>query len=76
MLPFLKKHKAAGLIVEQRMPDKPSEISEMETCAQDLLSAIEAKDIKGMASALQAAFELADSQPHQEGEHLDEQDSE
>lgn len=69
MLPFLKKPKAAGLIVEQRASDKPSDISEMETCAQDLLAAIEAKDIKGMAAALQAAFELADSQPHVEGEH-------
>lgn len=68
MLPFLRKPKASGLIVEQRKADKPNEPSEMDACAQDLLSAIEAKDVKGIAAALQAAFELADSQPHEESE--------
>lgn len=71
MLPFLKKSKQVGVIVEQRKPDKPSENSEMDACASDLLSAIEAKDIKGIAAALKAAHDLADSVPHSEGEHLD-----
>lgn len=70
MLPFLKRSRQVGVIVEQRKADRPEEASEMEACAQDLLSAIEAKDVKGIASALQAAFELADSTPHEEGPHM------
>ncbi len=68
MLPFLRKPKASGLIVEQRKSDIPSEPSEMDAAAADLLSAIESKDIKGIAAALQAAFELAESMPHDEGD--------
>ncbi len=69
MLPFLRKPKASGLIVEQRKSDKPNEPSEMEACAQDLLNAIEAKDVKAIAQALQAACELSEySEAAEEGD--------
>jgi len=46
-------------------------------CAEDLIKAIHAKDTSATASALRAAFELCDSEPHDEGPHLnDEQDTE
>lgn len=66
MLPFLKKPRQPNLIVEQRKSDNPNESSEMEACAKDLLDAIEAKDIKGMAAAMKAACEIAESLPHEE----------
>jgi hypothetical protein len=80
MLPFLKKKEdvtSPGLIVKTRMPDKTEENQDtgsegMHSAAQDLLSAIESKDTKAIASALKAAFDIADSQPHEEGAHTNE----
>jgi hypothetical protein len=84
LLPFLKKKPAAavGVIVKTRTPDEKPEQDQddssagIEACAHDLLTAIEAKDVKGIADALQAAFEIADSQPHEEGEHTNESETE
>ncbi len=62
MLPFLKAKPAAqtGVIIQQRPSDSPDsdKNSGIEACAQDLISAIHAKDVKGVAAALQAAMEL------------------
>lgn len=74
MLPILNKKKSqTGVIVQQRAPDsKPEQNQEdssgLEIAAKDLLNAVEAKDIKGIAEALKAAFQIADSEPHEEGE--------
>jgi len=74
LLPFLKnKKQIAGLIIEQRKPDiKPEEEQEedygIETCARDLLSAIESKDVKGIAEAMKSAFEVLESTPHEEND--------
>ncbi len=38
--------------------------------AEELCKAIEAKDYAGAAAALRAAFELLESEPHHEGEHI------
>lgn len=35
-------------------------------CAQDLINAVHAKDTKATAEALQSAFEILESQPHDE----------
>jgi hypothetical protein len=74
MLPFLKKPiKDAGVMVVERRPDDSSEPQEdqgLMAAAKDLLSAIEMKDHKKMAMALRAAFELLDSEPHEEGPHI------
>lgn len=79
MLPFLKTKKVAGLIISSRKPDgsteelpEENEQSSIDTCSQDLLKAVEAKDIKGISEALKSAFTILDSIPHHEGEHLDE----
>jgi 2C-methyl-D-erythritol 2,4-cyclodiphosphate synthase len=80
VLPFLKNKQQgiAGLIVKQRNPDKVEENQEdtsedkdasIHACAQDLIDAVHAKDIKAAAEAIRSAFEILDSQPHEEGEH-------
>lgn len=74
MLPFLKnKHQQTGVIVQNRTPDEPkdSEDQGLMACAQDLIDAVHSKDAKRVASALKAAFEIADSEPHVEGEHVE-----
>lgn len=72
MLPFLSKPKSqVGVIVKERAPDKESQDdSGLEACAQDLHEAIKSNDIRKIASALKAAFEICDSEPHEEGEHV------
>lgn len=74
MLPFLKKVQDAGAAgpVEavERKPDEESDYDALESAAEDLISAIHSKDVKGAAAALRAAFELCDSQPHSEGEQV------
>lgn len=74
MLPFLK-HKQEGSMSEpidsiERKPDgDEEEYDGLESAAEDLCHAIEAKDYKAAASALRAAFDLLDSEPHYEGPH-------
>jgi len=73
MLPFQKKKEAsvsAPVEVIKRESDEPEEYDYLESCGHDLLSAVEAKDPKGIAVALRAAFEICDSQPHEEGPHV------
>lgn len=86
MLPFLKPRQQSGLTISIRKPDGGSEESHtagdedhgLDSCSEDLIKAMHAKDAKGVTSALKAAFEILDSQPHEEGEHTneDEKDSE
>jgi hypothetical protein len=73
MLPFLKdKEGSASVDVDpiKRKPDEDQEYDMLESAAEDLISAIHSKDVKAVCSALRAAFELVDSQPHEEGEHI------
>ena len=75
-LPFLKKDKEASVSmpadVQRREPDseEDSDYDSLESCAEDLTRAIASKDLKGVASALRAAFQILDSEPHEEGEHI------
>lgn len=75
MLPFLKLNQdaAASGPVEsiKREPDEGEEYDVLESAAEDLCKAIHSKDYKAVAEALRAAFELCDSEPHQEGEHIE-----
>lgn len=76
MLPFLKKNQksVAGLIVHNRTPDEkqPDENTSesgderIEACAQDLITAIHAHNVKDAAAAMRAAFEIMESEPHEE----------
>lgn len=77
MLPFIKKQRqSAGVAVEYRKPDesdKPeSQDDGLEMAADDMLKAHSSGDKKALAAALRAAFEILDSQPHVEGEHIEE----
>lgn len=70
MLPFLKKEAAVAMPVETitREPDEGGdEFNELEGVAQELISAVHSKDAKALAAALQAAFEICESYPHEEG---------
>ena len=78
-LPFLKpKRQDAAVIVRERTPDgsqapektgDDAEDSGLHACAVDLIRAVHAKDEAGVASALKAAFEICDMQPHEEYPH-------
>lgn len=81
MLPFLKKDRApASTIIMNRKPDgemeeKTSEEDDnsgLRSCAEDLTRAVHAKDIDAVADAIRCAFEILDSEPHEEGPHLNE----
>lgn len=74
MLPFLKYKLEASASAPaesmKREPDEEPEYDALESAGQDLIDAIHSKDAKGVAVALRAAFQLADSEPHEEGEHI------
>jgi hypothetical protein len=77
MLPFLKKpHGHVGLIIKTRQPDAGAEnVKEdkgLEACASDMLRAIQANDPKSFAVAIKNAFDIMESEPHEEGEHSNE----
>jgi hypothetical protein len=70
LLPFLKKNQeAAGsgpIEAVKRKSDNPDEEYDvLESAAEDLCNAVHAKDYKGVAVALRAAFDLLESQPQQ-----------
>lgn len=79
MLPFLKnKQNSTGIAMKMRKPDSEESSeqqddsnADLEICAIDILKAIKTNDIKLLAQALKTAFEIADSEPHVEGEHIE-----
>lgn len=74
MLPFLKKDKEAAMSgsVDKitREPDHEVDYDALKVAAEDVMHAFEKKDAGLLAIALRAAFEICDSLPHHEGEHL------
>ncbi len=70
MIPFLKRKDEASVSMPaekiKRDPDEGAEIDSLEVAAEELCNAVHAKDYKAAASALRAAFELLESQPHEE----------
>lgn len=70
MLPFLKRNQeaSASAPVEslERKPDNEPEYDVLESAVEDLFAAYKANDPKAGAAALRAAFELMESQPHEE----------
>lgn len=75
MLPFLKKAQegSASMPVEhvKRESDEESEsdYDMLDSAAEDLIQAVHSKDVKAVSSALKAAYEMCESQPHEEGPH-------
>lgn len=74
MLPYLGAKKQQGSVaahidndgkVSSQAPDMG-----LHSAAEDILKAIESKDSKALASAIKAAFEICDAEPHEEGEHI------
>jgi hypothetical protein len=81
MLPFMKPKSVAGLIIQKRSADtglsapespEPEQDQGLSSAAEDLIRAVHAKDAQGVAAAIRAAFELLDSEPHEEGPHTNE----
>lgn len=81
MLPFLKDKKEAGMSTKpeldkiDRKPDEEEDedhdvVDSLEGAMQELHSALNAKDYSGAAEIFRSAFELMDSEPHEEGEHI------
>jgi hypothetical protein len=48
--------------------DVPKEKDPLEMAAEDLLSAVASKDVSGVAAALRNAFQMCESEPHDEAE--------
>ncbi len=79
LLPFLKNRNQSqvGVIVKERAPDeKPQESDDIsgsgiEACAEELIRAVHAKDTKAAAAALKDAFQVLESQPHEEQSESD-----
>jgi hypothetical protein len=69
LLPFLAKNKAQpGVIVKDAQtsaPETPQEDPAILACADDLISAVHAKDTDAVASALRAAFDIMQSMPEE-----------
>lgn len=79
----MKPRAQTGVIVNQRKPDGSKDEKgidgddhAMEAVAEDMIRAFNSKDSKQLAKAIRAAFEIADSEPHYEGEHLNESEQE
>lgn len=75
MLPFQKNKEASVSVapdVIKRDSDEPKEDHDygLEACGSDLIAAVKSGDASAVGAALKAAFELCDSQPHQEGPHV------
>jgi hypothetical protein len=75
MLPFLKPKRVAGVIIEKRKADQSPQVEPedaadqgLDACSEELIRAMHAKDAKGVSAALRAAFEVLESQPHEEAE--------
>ena len=84
MLPFLKPKQVAGLIIEHRSPkgDKAEESVDsddqelLESCMQEIIKAIKEEDPAQAARAFKLACQIVDMEPHKEGPHTDESDTE
>jgi hypothetical protein len=57
---------------EEHMEEHPDEA--LHACADDLIEAVHAKDVEGVTKALKAFFHIADAMPHEEGEHISEEE--
>ena len=82
MLPFLEPKKIVSVMVSRRgktpVETQPEvEMGEnkvdpsLKEASEDILRAIESKSVIDLAKAIQSAFYICDSYPHEEGEHTD-----
>jgi hypothetical protein len=73
LLPFLKdksRKQQTGVIINTVGPVKEPEQDlgkdALEACAMDLIIAVHTKDVKAVAEAIQSAFQVLESMPHDE----------
>ncbi len=52
------------------------DMAALEACAQDCMDAFIKRDVKALAMAMKDFFETADSMPHEEGPHPEEEPAE
>jgi len=71
MLPFLKlkQEGSSSSPVEHEMREPDGDYDPLHSAAEDLISAVHSKSVKAVAEALKAAFEICESEPHEEGPH-------
>jgi len=84
-LPFLNKRKAAALIMEARSPEgHKTEMHQeqdsdpgaaLRSCSEDLIRAVHTQNAEAVSSAIRAAFEILESEPHEEGPQENDYDS-
>ena len=76
-LPFLNQKRVAGSIMATRKAEGGIMDEDMEgqdplhSAMEDLHSAMKAGNIEEMASAMRAAFQMLDAEPHEEGPHTE-----
>lgn len=75
--------KRKGEMPEEEMPIEEGMMEEgaeedmgLEQCAMELIDAVKGGDVQGVIGSLRAAFQILDSEPHEEGEHLGEEEME
>ncbi len=74
-LPFLKHKQDGGMqspiesVKREPDEDKEEEFDSLEGAMSELYEALNAKNYKGAAQIFRSAFELLDSEPHEEGPH-------
>lgn len=58
----------------KKEPDSDKSLHDkmLELCANELMSAVSAKDSKKVVEAMRAMFQMLDAEPHVEGEHPEE----
>lgn len=66
----MAQQKADGGLMD--MPEEQDNDQGLMSAAEDIMSAIHAKDTSMLAQALKAAFEICDEMPHQEGPSIKE----
>lgn len=73
MLPFLSNRRTQSIIMGRKEEGKPMEMPladhPLDSAAEDLIHAVHSKDTHAVAKALEAAFQILDAQPHEEGPH-------
>lgn len=75
MLPYLKDKEFGTVALSDKIERKPDEeqgedFDSLEGAMSELHSALNSKDYKGAATIFRSAFELLDSEPHEEGPHI------
>jgi hypothetical protein len=73
VMPWLKKEADVAIPVESHKLRKPDdgEFNGLHACMDEFIAAVHAKDIKGAAEAFKSAFQVCESEPHEESPHED-----